>query len=401
MGVWSDFKRFVRIKRAGVLLLTLFCYGIGTGILAPMNSIYLSESIGLSKGQVVSVFAISLILNMIATMTVGMISDRLRSKRKLAISAALLCILGLIFYMRAESYTSALFGMCLAVAPSGLIMGQLFAMSRNHFMQLAPDIVEMAQIWLRASLSVGFFAGLLIGANLYLLATFQGVLWGNMAGYALLVVLLLGYKEYSSAIAEGSNGGSAPNSEPFSLIMLIALFMIACADAIRGLYLPLVVKDLFGKAELMSYIWSIQAVFELLFMTIAGYWAAKYGSKRIILIGSAAALITYTVYASSASLIVFFLVQPVYSFFVSILYGVAMGYVQRMFAGRSGFGSSLYVFISLAASLAGYMFPLLIAGYDPRIFIIPLSLTAASMIIMLIVLSRDRKLASSSMHISS
>ncbi|MCQ6562111.1 MFS transporter [Paenibacillus mendelii] len=380
-------KRFLQVKGAVRLLLALFCYGIGTGILAPMNSIYLSESIGLSKGQVVSVFASSLFLNMITTMVVGIWSDRLKSKKKLAMSAAALCMVGLLFYLRADTFATALIGMCIAVAPSGLIMGQLFAMSRNHFVRLASDIVEMAQIWLRAGLSIGFFVGLLIGANLYLLATFQGVLWGNLAGYAALFVLLLFYKEYTGETVKAE----AKTGEPFSMLMLVALFMLACADAIRGLYLPLVVKDLFGRPELMSYIWSIQAVFELLFMTIAGYWAVKYGSKRIILLGGIGAFITYAVYASSAALPIFFIVQPVYSFFVSILYGVAMGYVQRMFVNRSGFGSSLYVFISLSASLLGYMFPLLISGYNPLIFVIPLSLVSASMLLILFVLRMERR----------
>lgn len=387
MRIAADMKRFLQVDGAGQMLFTLFCYGIGMGILAPMNAIYLSESIGLSKGEVVSVFVVSLLLNMSTTITVGLLSDKLRSRKKLAIAAASLCLVGLLIYMRAEGYIQALIGMCVASAPSGLIMGQLFAMSRNHFARLAGDIVEMAQIWLRAGYSVGFFCGLLAGANLYLIATFQGVLWGNFAGYAMLVILLSFYREH----AEGKQQSGPGAGEPISVIMLVALLLLACADAIRGLYLPLVVKSLFGKPEYMSYIWSAQAVFELLFMTIAGYWAAKYGSKKIILLGGFGAFIAYSIYALRAPLIVFFLIQPVYSFFVSILYGVAMGYVQRMFTGRTGFGASLYVFISLTASLIGYLLPLLVEGYDPSIFIIPMALIVVSLTMISAVLIRERR----------
>ncbi|WP_054023860.1 MFS transporter [Bacillus sp. FJAT-28004] len=387
MRIAADMKRFLQVDGAGKMLFTLFCYGIGMGILAPMNAIYLSESIGLSKSEVVSIFVVSLLLNMGTTITVGLFSDKLRSRKKLVIAAASLCLIGLLIYMRAEGYVQALIGMCVVSAPSGLIMGQLFAMSRNHFARLAGDIVEMAQIWLRAGYSVGFFCGLLAGANLYLIATFQGVLWGNFAGYAMLVILLMFYRERSEEKKQTSLGAS----EPLSVIMLIALLLLACADAIRGLYLPLVVKSLFGKPEYMSYIWSSQAVFELLFMTIAGYWAARYGSKLIILLGGFGALITYSIYALHSPLIVFFLIQPIYSFFVSILYGVAMGYVQRMFAGRTGFGASLYVFISLTASLIGYLLPLFIEGYDSSIFVIPIVLVFISLTIISIVLIRERR----------
>jgi SET family sugar efflux transporter-like MFS transporter len=388
MQIIRDVRKFVSIPGARTLLTMLFLYGIGTGILAPMNAVYLNESVGLSKVQIVAVFAVSLFCNIAITITVGWISDRLKNKKKLPVLAAFLCIIGLSIYMNASGFRSALIGMTITVAPSGLIMGQLFGMARNHFSRSAGDIVEMAQLWLRASYSVGFFAGLLLGANIFLIATFKGVLWGNMAGYVCLVVLLLLYKETTG----GPGAEQVVKGEPFSLVMLVALLMLSCADAIRGLYLQLVVLKLFGKPEIMSYIWSAQAVFELFFMTLGGYWAARYGSKKIIFLGSCFALATYLTYTSSSSLPVFFAVQPLYSFFVSILYGVAMGYVQRMFLSRTGFGASLYVFISQTASLIGYFLPLFIQGITPNIFFIPSALVALSLLIIGMVLYRERGL---------
>ncbi|WP_274361901.1 MFS transporter [Paenibacillus thermotolerans] len=387
MRIGNDFRTFVSIKGAWTLIATLFLYGVGTGILAPMNAVYLDESIGLSKEQIVIVFASSLFLNMTITIVTGWFSDRLKSKKQLPIIAASLCIIGLLLYMNATDFASALVGMIIAVAPSGLIMGQLFAMSRNHFSHYAKDIVEMAQLWLRATFSVGFFTGLLLGANIFLIATFRGVLWGNLAGYVCLLLLLLFYRETTAAPGTKQE----VKGEPFSLIMLIALLMLACADAIRGLYLQLVVLKLFEQPQIMSYLWSAQAVFELLFMTVTGYWAARYGSKKIIFLGGFFALATYLTYAAGASLPVFFAVQPLYSFFVSILYGVAMGYVQRMFIARTGFGSSLYVFISQMASLIGYFLPLFVQGITPHIFFIPSALVACSLILMATVLLSDKR----------
>ncbi len=386
MQIIRDVSRFVSIPGARTLLTMLFFYGIGTGILAPMNAVYLNESVGLSKVQIVVVFAVSLFCNIAITITIGWISDSLKNKKKLPIIAALFCIIGLFIYMNASGFRSALMGMTITVAPSGLIMGQLFGMARNHFSRYASDIVEIAQIWLRACYSIGFFAGLLLGANIFLLATFKGVLWGNLAGYVSLVILLLLYKETT-----GEPGAKqAVKGEPLSLVMLVALLMLSCADAIRGLYLQLVVLKLFSKPEIMSYIWSTQAVFELFFMTLGGYLAARYGSKKIIFLGGCFALITYLTYTSSTSLPVFFVVQPLYSFFVSILYGVAMGYVQRMFLSRTGFGASLYVFISQTASLIGYFLPLFIQGITPKIFIIPSLLVALSLLIIGVVLYKEK-----------
>src|SRR5690606_27886043 len=124
------------------------------------------------------------------------------------------------------------------------------------------------------------------------------------------------------------------------------------------------------------------AVFELLFMTFAGYWAMKFGSRRVFVLGGVCAAITYLIYSSSPPLFVFFLVQPLYSFFVSVLYGVAMGYVQRMFHTKIGFGSSLYVFLFQMASLVGYVLPIWIQGYTPKIFIIPTTLVGTGILLM-------------------
>ncbi|WP_256758031.1 MFS transporter [Cohnella sp. WQ 127256] len=388
MSVASDFRIFIRVRWAWMLITAMFLYGIGVGILAPMNAVYLKDDIGLTKVEIAVVFMSSLLLNMVFTICVGFISDKLKSRKRIPMVAAVLCAAGLLLYMQADGFVLALLGMALATAPSGMIMGQMFAMARNHFTRWAPGIVEMSQLWLRATFSVGFFTGLLLGANIFLIASFQGVLWGNLFGYVALFAILVFYREVSVEPVSGKPKGG----EPFSLVMLIALLLLLCADAIRGLYLPLVVNERFGDPRLASYIWSAQAIFELLFMTIAGYWAAKYGSIRIIILGGVCAFITYITYATVDYLPVFFIVQPLYSIFVSILLGVAMGYVQRMFLHRTGFGASVYVFITQTASLIGYVLPLMIKGITPNIFYIPAALVIVSLTTIVIFMFKEQKM---------
>jgi SET family sugar efflux transporter-like MFS transporter len=386
MRIWQDWRKFLRLKGALPLLCALIIYGIGTGMLAPMNAIYLHDSIGLAKEQIAVVFAVSLILNMTLTLITGLLSDRLRFRKWLLLTAIVFCIIGLQFYMRASTFSDAMIGMCLAVAPSGLIMGQLFAMARNRFSKADEALTEIALIWLRAGFSSGFFIGLLLGANVYLWTSFHGVLWGNSLGYAFLGVLLLLFHEEPIEVAAPKKG----SGEPFSALMLLALLLLCCADSIRGLYLPLVVRETFGKPEVMSYLWSCQAVFELFFMTITGYAAAKFGSHKVIWIGSLTALSVYTLYTCSTSLPLYFIAQPVHSFYVSILYGVAMGYVQRMFIHRTGFGASLYILITQTASLVGYLLPLIVKGTSHSMFVIPMILVCISLILSGIVISRSK-----------
>src|SRR5690625_7321087 len=99
MKIIADFKRFLKIKGAWYLLLGLFLYGIGTGILAPMNAVYMSESIGLSKVQIASIFSFSVLLIMFITISVGEISDKMERLKPLPIGAIVFCMIGLMLYM--------------------------------------------------------------------------------------------------------------------------------------------------------------------------------------------------------------------------------------------------------------------------------------------------------------
>ncbi|MDB4866866.1 MAG: transporter, partial [Cohnella sp.] len=118
-----------------------------------------------------------------------------------------------------------------------------------------------------------------------------------------------------------------------------------------------------------------------------------FGSKRIIFLGGSCALVAYFVYASASPIALFFAVQPVYSLFVSILYGVAMGYVQRMFINYTGFGASLYILITQAASLVGYLLPTMIKGISPYLFIIPILLVLPALLIIAKLLHGESKVA--------
>src|SRR5699024_3224223 len=111
MKIIADFKKFLNIKGAWFLLLGLFLYGIGIGILAPMNAIYMSVVIRLSKVQIASIFSISVILNIIITLSVSTNSDKMERKKPLPLVALVLCMIGLLIYMQADTYSLALIGM--------------------------------------------------------------------------------------------------------------------------------------------------------------------------------------------------------------------------------------------------------------------------------------------------
>lgn len=382
----QELRAFFRIPGTWKLFLAMLSFGCAQGILKPMNAIYLSNHIGLSKIHISVLVAISLITDMIVTLGAGYFSDKVTRKKPGPIVAACLCCVGILIYMRADSFWSALLGMIVATSPAGIIMGQIFAMARNHFTAEASEIVEIALVWLRAMMSFGFFVGLLLGAQLFTDVSFRGVLIGNLVSFLIVSACLLLYRERTVI---------APPQEkmavPFQWLAIFGLLVLLSGDAIRGLYFPLMVENLYKNAALVSHLWSIQAIFELLWMTVAGYAAARFGTLRIIRIAAVCGFLVYGVYALFPTIPMLGFMQPIHSFYVSVLYSVAMGYVQRMFLHRTGFGSALYLFLTQTASLIGYFLPNLIPGFSPHIFFLPMGLVIVSSFLLWLVARRDAK----------
>ncbi|MCL6443065.1 MAG: MFS transporter [Alicyclobacillus sp.] len=391
----QELNTFFRIPGSWKLFVAMLAYGCAQGILKPMNAIYLEEHVHLSKLAISILVSISLLTDMCVTLGTGVLSDKVRHKRTLPLIAACLCIGGLMLYLRADNFWTALVSMIVATSPAGIIMGQLFAMARNHFTIEARNIVEIALVWLRAMMSFGFFLGLLLGAQLFTAVSFAGVLYGNLISYALVFLLLLSYRERTAQYEPVQK-----SAVPFQWLAIIGLLVLLCGDAIRGLYFPLMVNQLFNSPALVSHLWSVQAIFELLWMTVAGYAAARWGTLRMIRIAALCGLLVYFVYSLHPALPWLFAVQPIHSFYVSVLYSVGMGYVQRMFLTRTGFGSSLYLFLSQTASLIGYLTPNLIPGLSPHIFLLPAALVVVSSGLLWVVSLRDRARAAQGLPIS-
>jgi len=386
LTVFRELQSFFRIKGSINILAAMLVYGCGSGIMRPMNALYLEHHVHLSKLDISLLVSITLVVDMVVTFSIGLLSDKLRRKKTLPLVAAALCMVGLVLYMRADNFPTALFSMILATSPGGIIMGQLFAMARNHFTIEAKPIVEMAMVWLRALFSMGFFLGLLLGAQLFTWVSFQGVLIGNLVGYGLLFLLLIVYQERI-----GHYEPEKKSTVPFQWLAMIGLLLLLCGDSIRGLYFPLVVDSLFHSPALVSHLWSLQAIFELLWMTLAGYAATRFGALNVIRFGAICGLFVYLVYALHPTLPFLIAMQPIHSFFVSTLYSVAMGYVQRMFLHRTGFGSSLYMFLTQTASLIGFVTPNAISGLTPHIFFLPAGFAIASSLTLFWVARRDRR----------
>lgn len=366
MSILTGLIRFFRIPGVWKILAAMLVYGCGTGILGPMNAIYLKNGLHLSKLEISLLVSITLVINMSVTFFSGLLSDHMKNRKYLPIIASAISICGLFGYDHANSFITALIFYALSTTPSGAMVGQLYAMARSHFAEEAPDIVEIGIVWLRTLMSIGFFIGLLLGAQLYTLVTFHGVIIGNLICYAIILILFVFYRERHAVATLIRQEGTS-----IEWVTLVAVLMILCCDQVRGLYFPLMVDTIYKNPTVVSHLWSVQVIFEFVWMTLAGVAAQRYGGLRVTIFAGFAALFVYCVYAMHPALPWLYAAQPIYSFFVSVINTVTMGIIQRMFLHRAGFGSSLYFVLSQGASLIGYMIPNVVSGFSPHIFYLP------------------------------
>jgi MFS family permease len=159
------------------------------------------------------------------------------------------------------------------------------------------------------------------------------------------------------------------------LIMpLLALMVLRGADSTRGVYLSLVMFQLFKDASIAPLMFGITAAAELITMSMMGYLSSKIGEKTTISIGALVGALYYTIMSFSQSLPLLYAAHVLYAIFIAALLGVAMAYVQGLMSHRAGLGGSLYMAVFYIGNLIGIFLPLLVHNYDQTIFIAPIIL---------------------------
>jgi MFS transporter, SET family, sugar efflux transporter len=168
------------------------------------------------------------------------------------------------------------------------------------------------------------------------------------------------------------------------IVPLVALIMMRGADSARGVYLPLVMFQLFKDATIAPLMFGITAAAELVAMGVMGYIASKIGEKVTISIGALVGAAVYVVLSFSQSLPLMYIAHVFYAIFVAAVVGVSMAYVQNLVKNRAGLGGSLYMMVFNGGSLIGILAPLLVHDYDQTIFIAPIILCLAGAVLLMV-----------------
>ncbi|MBX3065202.1 MAG: MFS transporter [Anaerolineae bacterium] len=384
LSIW---KRVLSEKFGLPLGLCILLQGVLMAVFLPIMPIILTEKIGLDKNEITIFFLINTLLGIVVTLATGYLSDGKVARHKLILGGGILASLAYVLIAVATTPVHAYIASVIAVA-GGLLFPQLFAVVRSG---VVADWDHESQVMgitaLRTLFSLGFIIGTALSSWLVSVLDFRVIFVGIGVGFLLLSIfsafilyridLYIAQRGQQTAQADAQSQADGKRNVLISLPMyalivpLLALIVLRGADGTRGVYLSLVMFQIFHDASVAPLMFGITAAAELVTMGLAGYASSKIGEKTTIALGALTGAVYFVILSFTQSLPLLYFAHVLYAVFVAVLLGVAMAYVQGMLADRAGLGGSLYVAVFNTGSLVGILSPLLTAGYDQKVFVIP------------------------------
>lgn len=388
---FSIWKRILSAKYGVAVSLSLLLQGIVMAVIYPLLPIVLSERIGLDKNEVTAFYLINTLFGIVIALGSGYLSDGVVSRYKLVLVSG---IVGTLAYLGIATATQPLYAIIAGAftATQMVLFPQLFAVAKTGIVgDWEPESQVIGLTALRTLFSFGYILGTAVSSWIAQTLEIQSAFFAISAAI-LAMTLYTTYILYRIeghitargvvASAERSDKPSAP-VKPISLpiyalvLPLLALIILRGADSTRGVYLSLVMFQMFNDASIAPLMFGITAAAELITLGLLGYIASRIGEKATISIGSLVGAFCFVMLSFSDTLPILYLSQLLYAVFVAALLGVAMTYVQSLLSHRVGMGGSLYMAVLNVGTLIGILTPLLTEGYSQQVFIVPAILCVA------------------------
>jgi SET family sugar efflux transporter-like MFS transporter len=383
------------------LLATYFVLGLTSAFIAPFGSLWATQEIGMSS-QLLGLFMTINSLSAIVISTLfGRWSDSHLPRRRLLLlgaCAGALANLGYAFVRDPLLLTligSSLLGL------ASMNFAQLFAHVREelgrpeHAGADAPFLMGV----LRACYALAWMVGPNLGAWIKGRVGYPGLFLTTSAFFLLLAVfvgLFVAYRPRAGAhdvaapslaapslAAAGLNAASAgaasasvsgaaqaePSrppgesrlaawglSEPGVLAHAAAFGLMFAAFTLNTLNLPLFLTQKLGETErAVGAAFAISPLFEMLFMIGFGYLAARGHAKRVILLGTSAAVCYFLGLRLVSAAWQVYPLQILNAAAVAVVTSVAIPFFQDLLPRRAGIATSLYSNALKVGSLVGFM----------------------------------------------
>jgi SET family sugar efflux transporter-like MFS transporter len=336
----------------GVTFASTLSYGAIAGI----------ETLGISNGHYAILLMVSSVVGAVASVILGIISDRVRDRRVPVLGCALMGALGfaLIFATRNQ------FGFVIAMAaivPFGMItFSQSFSYARSFYNARHIERAEFMMSMLRTLFSiawaivppiVGWVAATTTVFNVY-----------GIGAVAYLIVALVSGALMLNPIAKigverttRESGESAPRVKAEIDRTIVAgafgVAFILIATQLTGVTAPLlIVTTLDGSLADLGLYAGIAAALEVPFMIMWGYALRRIGKHTIIVIAAVLYAIYLVLLTRAGAVSDVLWLQLINGPAMAALMSIPLAYMQDVIRGRVGLSTSLLDLVYLVSSLS-------------------------------------------------
>ena len=274
-----------------------------------------------------------------------------------------------------------------ALGVAGAAGAQVYAAVRDELSR-RPSGVDVELIsTVRMGFTLGWVVGPVLGTVVGGAFGLRTVLFLTAALSVLQLVPMIGVRapRFVAPPAPGpalTRAGSRRALLP--LLAFCALVMVAaCGDTVKFAYLPLYMSEqLHLPAAVRGGVIALQPVCELALMPLAARLAGRYGPMRIVMAGTACAVVAHLCYATSTSVLGLVVGQVLLSAMWAGLAGLGVSVAQELYPAGVGLASSTFmsslVFASTVGGLLGSAF---VSGLGiPGVFVVPAALSALALV---------------------
>ncbi len=336
-----------RLPMAVTLSAGLIAIGVGYASTMPYDAIIAIDHLKISHGDFALILTGAALVGVLASITLGWLSDRIGDRRVLVLATAVIGAIGFgLLYLLRSPLAFAL-AYCVILPFSNTAFSQTFAYARVYYDQREPKVAEFritmlrsffAASWVMVPPLAGWIAAIYSVFDVYLLAALAYLVCGAVS------VLMLS-DPGTNLVATPPTRRVDGTREGIALPMLVGIggvLLINVAIKLSGTVTPLaMVSNYGGSIGDVGIANGIRALLEIPLMLLWGVAGRRFRKPTLIAVAALVFGLYMVLMAQAHTVIEVFALQVLAAVAIAALMSVPISYMQEAIRGRVGLSTSL------------------------------------------------------------
>jgi SET family sugar efflux transporter-like MFS transporter len=369
----AGFSLVWRVPEYRKYALCFLLLGATTSSAFPLVSIYLKEELGASNSQV-GLFAVTGLASTAVSLSLGWLSDRIRSRSAIIRFALVMLATGWILLGLCDALWQAFMVGVIFFSVLGTVSAQLFASLSDNLESRQESRVALVTSVVRSGYSLGYVGGPVLGSFLSTAFGFAAGFFVTAGLYLLCGLLTRSISDSSPLRAVSRRLKARDTSWLATLTWLAAVAFLLSGDAFKSIYLPIyLVNGLGGSLVVFGTLMAVSAVCEIFLIPALGGLSDRFGLYRLMTVAIAIGVVDFAVLALSSSVWQLYVVQVIHVIVLGATLGLGPLFVQTYSGLGRGLASSVFFAGQSSAGLiAGLVSAALVSGLGlPQLFWLP------------------------------